>query len=479
MIKKIIISRSNNIAAIVQNDKVQELIFINDNYQLDNIYIGIVHTIFTSINAAFIRLNRYNKSGFIHVSDTKNYARGQNLYSISDSIHTNQVLLVQIIKESNKNKGPRLTANIHLSGKYIILMPFNNTICIANTIYDHNERAYLKALGILIKQTTAGLLFKKSALGVSESNLIEDFQTVQKQWAFIQKSAIHQKPPTLIFQENNIINKIIKEYYDQHVKHIIIDCLQGLTQLEEHKTDVEQQPMIPKTKIDFYKDNKCILNAFHIKQAMIDSLHFRINLPLGGYIIIETSEALTIVDVNSGSFSQSNHTHETILKTNCLAASEIADQLRIRNINGIILVDFIDMKRYKDQILVLEHFHKVLSLDNAKPQIIQLSELGLVEVTRRRTSQSLSEVAITLRNKISTCLHINQVLQNERKNLDYVHPLNIKQNTCSILLQKRFTKFLHLLNPELYDTERNLRSRRNQNDYIIPVLLYRFTIGTI
>ena len=144
MIKKIIISRLNNIAAIIQHNKVQEIVIINDKYQINDIYLGSVQKIFTPINAAFIKINNNERSGFIHISDIKYNNRLHDIYSITNSIIVNQILLVQILKEPTQNKGPRLTANIHLTGQYVILMPFNNIISIANKIYDENERSYFR-----------------------------------------------------------------------------------------------------------------------------------------------------------------------------------------------------------------------------------------------------------------------------------------------------------------------------------------------
>ena len=157
MIKKIIISHFNNVAAILQNNKIQEIILTSKTYQVNDIYIGVVQKIFSSINAAFIKLNPCSKSGFIHISDIKYLKRNQTNQYIADVLSINQIVLVQVIKEPSINKGPRLTANIHLYGKYLVLMPFCNTISISNKIYDENERTYLYALAVLLKPSMMGL----------------------------------------------------------------------------------------------------------------------------------------------------------------------------------------------------------------------------------------------------------------------------------------------------------------------------------
>lgn len=396
MINQIIISHENNIAAIVQQDKIQELIVTNDMYQIDDIYIGTVQKIFDSINAAFITLNNYGKSGFIHTNSIKSYRKICNLRKELYILAINQALLVQVIKEPTPSKGPRLTVNIHLTGRYAILIPSNSTICIASTIYDDNERAFLRALGVLIRPSGMGILFKQSASRITEAILIEDVKHIQEQWCFMQKAGISEVVPVLIYRDSDIIAKIIRDFYSKNIHNIVIDSISGLRQLayylSQHTKRANSYSVI---NLRFYKQPICILKKFNIDKAIAKALQRRVELTPGVHISIDASEALTTIDVNSGSFSQSSIFRETALRANCLAAQEISYQLKVRNINGIVIIDFIDMNSYQDQLTLLEYLNIVLKTDRAKPQIIQISELGLIELTRQRKSRSLLELFYT------------------------------------------------------------------------------------
>lgn len=477
MIKKIIISRLNNIAAIIQHNKVQEIVIINDKYQINDIYLGSVQKIFTPINAAFIKINNNERSGFIHISDIKYNNRLHDIYSITNSIIVNQILLVQILKEPTQNKGPRLTANIHLTGQYVILMPFSNIISIANKIYDENERSYLRSLGTLIKPAMMGLLFKESSSGIREESLVEDLKNLKRQWNFILKSAIHQKSPALIYKDENIIQKIIRDSYDTNINQIIIDSKDGFQQLHYYLHNHQKIYKVKIPKLQFWQQQECILDKFHINNTILKALNPRVELVPGAHIIIESFEALTTIDVNSGSFNKSRNSEETILKTNCLAASEIGYQLKIRNINGVIIIDFIDMMTYKNQLKLLEHFNKILKMDNAQPHIVQLSELGLVELTRRRRGRSLLEVF----QEKTKGLFLNKITSK----LNYqLHNKNIipSINVNSTFFKKKFKKNLNLESAIIKFNRQeifHLVLFPLTNSFIIPVYLYYSTIGKI
>lgn len=392
MVKKIIVSHFNNVAAVLYNNRIEEIVIINHAYQVNDIYIGVVQKIFSSINAAFVKLSKYGKSGFMHISDLKQLKRGKNVNHIADMLSINQLILVQVTKEPTFNKGPRLTANVHLHGKYIVLMPFCNTILISQKIYDNNERTYLYSLAVLIKPELMGLLIKYSALGVSESIILQDLDLLLQQWYFIQKMVVINSSPALIYKDEDLIKKIIRDFYGDSVKKIIVDSEEGLKLLSYYLSKWHCISSVIDTQLQLYNRSCCILEKFRVKQAIKKALRSKVRLLYGGYIIIESYEALTIIDVNSGSFNRSDNSKETILRTNFYAAIEITYQLKIRNINGVIIIDFIDMHSQRDQLQLLEHFNRLLMLDDAKPQVVQLSQLGLLELTRRRRGQSLQEI---------------------------------------------------------------------------------------
>lgn len=391
MLKKIVISHFNNIAAILQNSKIQEIITINHSYQVNDIYLGSIHKIFTGINAAFVDLGNNKKSGFIHLNDIKYLKKNHNLTHITDIVSINQLVFVQVIKEPTLSKGPRLTANINLFGKYLVLMPFCNTINVSYKIYDKNERSYLQALAVLLKPATMGLLIKSSAVGVNESVLIEDLRLLKQQWYFIQKLALASSFPCLLYKDEDLVKKIIRDFYYDKIQLIITDSSDSFNRVRYYLNQWCCISPYNKVGLKLFKHSESILDKFHINSTIVNALKPKVNLSIGGYLFIETYEAFTIIDVNSGSFNLTDNSRETVLRTNCYAATEIAYQLKVRNINGVIIIDFIDMDSHRDQLQLLEHFARVLSIDNAKPQIIQLSKLGLVELTRRRREQSLFE----------------------------------------------------------------------------------------
>ena len=383
---------------ILQNNRIQEIIAINYDYQINDIYLGVVHKIFAGINAAFVNLINNKKSGFIHANDVKLLKKNHNFTQISDILSINQLIFVQILKEPTLNKGPRLTANINLFGRYIILMPFSNTINISRKIYDQNERSYLHALAILLKPLTMGLFIRSSASGINEEILLEDFRFLKQKWFFMQKLALVKLPPCILYRDEDLVKKVMRDFYHDSVHAIVTDSENDLRQIRYYLS--KWYCISSKTNLRLHLCNQpeFMLDKFKVRATVLDALKPKVNLATGGYLFIETYEALTVIDVNSGSFNKAHNSKETILRTNCYAATEIAHQLKVRNINGVIIIDFIDMESYRDQLQLLEHFTRALSMDNAKPQIIQLSKLGLVELTRRRRGRSLYELACSKKN---------------------------------------------------------------------------------
>lgn len=483
MLKKIVISHFSNVAAVVQNRKVQEIITINSEYQVNDIYLGNVHKIFTSINAAFIDLGTNKKSGFIHVNDIKCLKKAHNLVRINDVLSLNQRIFVQVVKEPTSNKGPRLTANINLFGRYLVLMPFCNTIHISREVYDKNERSYLQALAILLKPATMGLLIRSSASGVNEEILLKDLYILKRQWYFIQKFAITRPLPGLIYKDEDLVKKIIRDFYHPTVQSIITDSYSALSQVRYYLN--RWRCIFPDTniKLQLFKNPESILARFHVDSAILEALNPKISLSIGGYLFIETYEAFTIIDVNSGSFNARDSSREAVLHINCYAATEIAYQLRLRNINGVIIVDFIDMESHRDQLQLLEHFTRILSIDSAKPQIIQLSKLGLVELTRRRRNQTLLELFYSRFSKypISSLSAMPQIYRNYIENYNLLY-----RDINSLFFNSSLTECICVSKDLVYSKNQLKVVDPVQTSYLrllrilnIPLLLYSQIIDTI
>jgi ribonuclease E len=392
MTKQIIIAEQHRIAAVFSEDQIQELVVATGEHQVSDIHLGIVENVLPGIDAAFVNLGDTERNGFIHVSDLGPVKLKKTAGSITELLAPQQKVLVQVMKEPTGNKGPRLTGNISLPGRYLVLIPYGKGVNLSRRIREEEERSRLRALGILIKPAGMGLLVRTEAEDMSEEAIIEDLELLQGQWESIQQQALSTRAPALLNRDDDFIQRVLRDVYSGDVNRIVVDSHTGLKRVKQHIMSWNGNRLPQGVLIDQHREGSSILEYFRVNAAIKEALKPRVDLPSGGYIIIERTEALTVVDVNSGSFTRSATARETVLWTNCEAATEIARQLRLRNIAGVIIVDFIDMDARRDQLQVLEHFNKALRADKARPQIAQLTELGLIELTRKRQGQNIYEL---------------------------------------------------------------------------------------
>lgn len=392
MSKQIVIAEQHRIAAVFSEDQIQEIIVATGSHQVGDIYLGTVENILPGIDACFVNIGDSDKNGFMHVSDLGPLKLKRMASSITELLAPQQKVLVQIMKEPTGNKGPRLTGKVTLPGRYLVLMPYGRGVNLSRRIRNETERNRLRALGILVKPAGTGLLIRTEAEGVSEDAIIEDLESLQRRWDAIQQEAMSTRPPSLLNRDDDFIQKVLRDVYNDDVNRIVTDTESGLARTKKHLTSWSDGRIPANILIDSHKESTHILEYFRVNAAIREALKPRVDLPSGGYIIIEPTEALTVIDVNSGSFTRSATARETVLWTNCEAATEIARQLRLRNIAGVIVVDFIDMESRRDQMQVLEQFGKSIRADKSRPQISQLSELGLVELTRKRQGQNVYEL---------------------------------------------------------------------------------------
>lgn len=392
MPKQIIIAEQHRIAAVFSEDQIQELVVATGTHQVGDIYLGMVENVLPGIDAAFVNIGDAERNGFIHVSDLGPLRLKRTAGAITELLTPQQKVLVQVMKEPTGSKGPRLTGNITLPGRYLVLMPFGRGVNLSRRIKNENERNRLRALAILIKPAGMGLLVRTEAEGRDEEAIIEDLEALQKQWEAIQLEAQSVRAPALLNRDDDFIQRVLRDMYSGDVNRIVVDSHTGVKRVKQHLLNWSGGRTPQGVLIDHHRDRIPIMEYFRVNAAIREALKPRVDLPSGGYIIIEPTEALTVIDVNSGSFTRSATARETVLWTNCEAATEIARQLRLRNLAGVIIVDFIDMDSRRDQLQVLEHFNKALKSDKARPQIAQLSELGLVELTRKRQGQNIYEL---------------------------------------------------------------------------------------
>lgn len=392
MPKQIIIAEQHRLAAVFWEDQIQELVVATGSHQVSDIYLGVVENVLPGIDAAFVNIGDAERNGFIHVTDLGPLRLKRSAGAITELLAPQQKVLVQVMKEPTGNKGPRLTGNISLPGRYLVLMPYGRGVNLSRRIRSESERNRLRALAVLIKPAGMGLLVRTEAEGKAEEAIIEDLEVLQKQWEAIQQEANSTRAPALLNRDDDFIQRVLRDMYTADVNRIVVDSHTGVKRVKQHLVNWNGGRSPEGVLIDHHRDRIPILDYFRVNAAIREALKPRVDLPSGGYIIIEPTEALTVIDVNSGSFTRSATARETVLWTNCEAATEIARQLRLRNLAGVIVVDFIDMDARRDQLQVLEHFNKALRGDKARPQIAQLSELGLVELTRKRQGQNLYEL---------------------------------------------------------------------------------------
>ena len=392
MPKQIIIAEQHQIAAVFSEDQIQELVVATGHHQIGDIYLGVVENVLPGIDAAFVNIGDPERNGFIHVTDLGPLRLRRTAAAITELLAPQQKVLVQVMKEPTGTKGPRLTGNITLPGRYIVLMPYGRGVNLSRRIRNENERNRLRALAILLKPAGMGLLIRTEAEGKPEEAIIEDLESLQRQWELIQQEAQSTRAPALLNRDDDFIQRLLRDMYGADVNRIVVDSSTGLKRVKQYLQNWSGGQTPQGLLIDHHRDRSPILEYFRVNAAIREALKPRVDLPSGGYIIIEPTEALTVIDVNSGSFTRSATARETVLWTNCEAATEIARQLRLRNIAGVIVVDFIDMESRRDQQHVLEHFNKALKADKARPQIAQLTELGLVELTRKRQGQNIYEL---------------------------------------------------------------------------------------
>ncbi len=391
MSKQIIIAEQHRIGAVFAEDQIQEIIVSTGQHQVCDIYLGLVDNIVQGIDAAFVNIGDPSRNGFIHVTDLGPLRLRRSAGAITELLVPQQKVLVQIMKEPTGNKGPRLTGNISLPGRYVVLMPFGKGVNLSRRVRSEAERNRLRALAVLIKPTGMGLLVRTEAEGKSEDDIIEDLERLQRQWEKVEQDAESAiRAPALLNRDDDFVQRVLRDTYTSDVNRVVVDSPNAVKRVKQYLGGNGRPP--EGLFIDHHRERQSILEYFRISAGIRESLKPRVDLPSGGYIIIEPTEALTVIDVNSGSFTRSSNSRETVLWTNCEAATEIARQLRLRNLAGVIVVDFIDMDYRKDKLQVLEHFDRQLRADKARPQISQLSELGLVELTRKRQGQNIYEL---------------------------------------------------------------------------------------
>ena len=390
--------------ALVENGVVQEL-FVERTAKrglVSNIYKGKVVRVLPGMQAAFVEIG-LSRTAFLHANDIISKKEvGDAEPSISELLHEGQMITVQVMKDMLGSKGARLTTDLSIPSRFLVYMPFGEHIGISQRIENEAERERLKTIIKQIKEAhsdslTGGVIVRTAAEGVSEAELSQDMAYLIKLWQHVQDKKIRVQTPTLIYEELPLYQRIIRDLVIQNISKILVDSRETYGKILEFVRD-----FVPNAeeRIEHYPGERPVFELYNVEDDLQKALSRKVALKSGGYLIIDQTEAMTTVDVNTGSFVGSRTLEDTVFKTNLEATHAIARQLRLRNLGGIIIIDFIDMQEADHRAQVLKAFEKMLTRDHAKTKITQVSELGLVEMTRKRTRESLEHLLCEV---CSTC----------------------------------------------------------------------------
>lgn len=383
--------------ALVENGIVQEL-FVERTAKrglVSNIYKGKVVRVLPGMQAAFVEIG-LSRTAFLHANDIVHLKKELMLEPppITDLIHEGQMVTVQVIKDMLGSKGARLTTDLSIPSRYLVYMPFGEHIGISQRIESEEERERLKALIRHIRDEHSdslkgGVIVRTAAEGISEEELRQDMAYLIKLWQHINDKKQKVQNPTLIYEELPLYQRIVRDLVIQNISKIYVDSRETFGKLVDF---VKEFVPNAEEKLEHYPGERPLFELYNIEDDLQKALSRKVALKSGGYLIIDQTEAMTTVDVNTGSFVGSRTLEDTVFKTNLEATHAIARQLRLRNLGGIIIIDFIDMQEEEHKSQVLKAFEKMLARDHAKTKITQVSELGLVEMTRKRTRESLEHL---------------------------------------------------------------------------------------
>jgi len=407
--------------AILEEGKLDDFYIEVDRHQsiLGNIYKGKVESILPSINGAFVDIGQ-GKNGFLYLTDAvnplieeeittgpkkflekilnKGEKRKENNKASKEnkpaSLSSGQEILVQVVKEPFGNKGARLTTHVTLAGRFVVYMPYDQQGGISKKIEEPLERQRLRdLLKELNFAKTGGFIVRTASLQQGKRELLRDAKFLCTIWQRIQRLSDEKKAPALIYKEYDLIWKIVRDFLTENVDRLIIDSEEEFVKMRKFVHTLIGREMV--NKIHFYKGNVPLFNAKNVSHELNKIYDVRIQLKSGAYIVIEPTEGLTVVDVNSGKFRTKASPEDAAFMVNMEAAPEIARQLRLRDLGGIIVIDFIDMLKDMHKRKVLEALQEALSHDHAKTEVNKISSLGLVEMTRERTGKTIESISFT------------------------------------------------------------------------------------
>ncbi|MFM2343038.1 MAG: hypothetical protein RLZZ592_2691 [Pseudomonadota bacterium] len=387
--------------AIVENGSIQELHVERtlERGLVGNIYAGRVARVLPGMQSAFIDIG-LERAAFLHVADVQingqtargHHGEGTTLPPIEKLVYEGQTLVVQVIKDPIGTKGARLSTQISIAGRLLVHLPQDDHIGISQKIGSHELRDQLRQrMTALVgnRETGGGFILRTNAEDATDAELGDDIAYLRKTWALIRDRALKSPPGSLLHEDLSLVQRVLRDLVDERTGSIRIDSRMQFDLLREFG-----QLYTPGAigRLQHYRGERPIFDLYNIDQEIERALARRVDLKSGGYLVVDQTEALTTIDVNTGGFVGARNFDDTIFKTNLEAAQAIARQLRLRNLGGIIIIDFIDMTRSDHQEQVLQELRKQLARDRTKITVSGFTQLGLVEMTRKRTRESLAHM---------------------------------------------------------------------------------------
>lgn len=399
--------------SLLEENKLAEFYIEQTESQrlIGNIYLGVVRNIVPAIQAAFVDIG-IEVNAFLHINEIIPDIELYNFFSvesvseaalqmsnqdITSLLSEGQEILVQVIKEPYKNKGPQITTKCTLPAKYLVYLPLINHIGVSHRIENEQEKERLINLVKKLRPGKGGYIIRTQAEGISESELKKEIEFLNNSWSTLKERKYNKKAPYIINRDNNLVTRVIRDLYNENVSVIIIDSKEEYDFMSNYlKTNYPDL----KIYIEFYEGNVPLFEKFKIEKEIEKALKRKVWLKNGSYIVIDETEALSSIDVNSGKYVKENSLEDTVFNTNLTAIPEIVRQIRLRNLSGLIVIDFIDMLEEKHKEIILDKFKEELKKDRVKSYIAGYSNFGLIELTRKRQGKSLTQL---LYNECSCC----------------------------------------------------------------------------
>ena len=397
MAKEIIanVEPSETRVAVLDDGKLINLFIEHGEPLAGNIYKGRVANVLPGMEAAFVDIG-LERNAFLHVGDIRSqrlageeveesFGRG----AIAERLRAGQEILVQVTKEPMGSKGARVTTYVALPAYYLVLMPTVNYVGVSRRIENEQERRRLRQLADRVRPKGMGVIVRTAAEGATEKELADDIQFLLQIWNRVEERSRASKAPALVYQDLRLIRRVVRDQFTDDVRQFLIDSPEEFRRVQDLLNSFASKL---KSRVQLYREADPIFEHTGVEKEIEKALHRKIWLKSGGYIVIDRTEALTVIDVNTGKFVGKTDLATTIFRTNMEAVGEIVRQITLRDIGGIILADFIDMENEGHRKQVLAALHEAARRDRSKFHIIDLTQLGLVEITRKRVHQDLEEV---------------------------------------------------------------------------------------